>query len=241
MSPSVVTKRSLVRRCWFAALLLAGVAGCQTIAEHRPTFWPFPERKLTTYHTPSMRVDAVNEFAMRSTGVDSPEQREITDQLVRQIQVEPDPLVRQAIVKVASDFRTPMAQQLIEAGLKDDNDAVRTECCRALARRADPASVPSLAAVLTTDKSPDVKMEATHALGKIKSPQAVKALAVALDDRDPAMQYVAVQSMKSATGKDYGPDVDAWRQVASGGAPPPEVTPSIAERIRQATPFSRPR
>src|SRR4051812_37611164 len=97
---------SVVRNWCSAALLLAAVAGCQTIAEHRPTFWPLPERKLTTYHTPSMRVDAVNEFAMRSTGVDSPEQREITDQLVRQIQVEPDPLVRQAIVKAASDFRT---------------------------------------------------------------------------------------------------------------------------------------
>ena len=74
------------RNCWsgplcLGLLYLAVLAGCQTWANHRPTFWPFPERKLTTYNTPSMRVDAVQEFAMRSTGVDSPEQRQITDQL----------------------------------------------------------------------------------------------------------------------------------------------------------------
>ena len=226
-------------RCWPIVGLLAALCGCQTFDRHRPTFWPFPERKLTTYHTPSMRVDAMQEFGMRSIGVDSPEQREITDQLVRQIQVEPDPLVRQAIVKAAAEYRTPMAQQLLEAGLKDENSAVRTECCRALGRRAEPASVASLAGVLTGEKDTDVKMAATEALGKIKSPESVKALAVALDDRDPAMQYVGVQSMKTATGKDYGPDVQAWRQVASGGTPPPEVTPSIADRIRQVTPFTR--
>jgi hypothetical protein len=235
-----MTPRAL-RNCWPLLWLLIVLCGCQMYERHRPTFWPFPERKLTTYHTPSMRVDAVGEFAMRSTGVDSPEQREITDQLVRQIQVEPDPLVRQAIVKAASEFKTPMAQQMLQAGLNDENPAVRTECCRALGRRAEPTSVTSLAIVVSSDKDTDVRIAAVDALGKIKSPESVKALAVALDDRDPAMQYVGVQSLKSVTGKNFGPDVQAWRQFASGGTPPPEVTPSIAERIQQVTPFGRPR
>ena len=78
---------------------------------------------------------------------------------------------------------------------------------------------------------------AAKALGKIKSPEAMKALAVALDDRDPAMQYVGVQSLKSITGKDYGPDVQAWRQVAAGGALPAAPAPSIAERVRGMSPF----
>jgi HEAT repeat protein len=84
-----------------------------------------------------------------------------------------------------------------------------------------------------------VRLAATEALGKIKSPDSVKALAAALEDRDPALQYVGVQSMKSVTGKDYGPDVQAWRQVASGGTPPPEHQPSMAERLQQAMPFKR--
>ncbi len=215
--------------------------------------WPFPERERTTYRTPAMRVDAIREFGMRSTGVDSPEQRQITDQLARQMQIEPDPLVRQAVVSAIAEFRTPMAQQVLEAGLNDENEAVRIACCRELGRRAvagvsdpghnngvsDPGynSVAPLANALRADKDLDVRLAAAEALGKIKSPEAIQALIVALDDRDPALQYVGVQSMKSITGKDYGPDVQAWRTVAAGGTPPPENAPSVAERLRNVSPF----
>ena len=72
-----------------------------------------------------------------------------------------------------------------------------------------------------------MRLAATAALGKIKSPEAIQGLAVALEDRDPAMQYVAVEWMKSVTGKDYGPNVEAWRQVAAGGTPPPETRPRL--------------
>jgi HEAT repeat protein len=219
-----------------AALLLIALGGCATYDRYRPTFWPFPERKLTTFHTPSMRVDAVHEFAMKSTGVDSAEQRQITDQLARQIQVEPDPLVRQAVVTSIAEYRTPMAQQVLEAGLNDDNAAVRVACCRSLGKRAEATSVASLAGALRSDKDVDVRMAAAEALGKINSPDSIKALAVALDDRDPALQYAGVQSLKAITGKDYGPDVQAWQQVAKGESPPPQ-TPSVAERLRKMSPF----
>jgi HEAT repeat protein len=184
-----------------------------------------------------MRVDAVRQFAMRSTGVDSPEQREITDQLARQIQVEPDPLVREAVVATIAEFRTPMAQQVLEAGLADQNENVRVACCQALGRRGESVSVATLANVLRTEQDIDVRLAAAEALGKIKSPEAIQALVVALDDRDPALQYVGVQAMKSITGQDYGPDVQAWRTVATGGSPPSPQTPSLAERLRSAAPF----
>ena len=216
-------------------LCLAVSAGCQSLSW--PQVWPFPERELTTYNTPSMRADALEQFAMRSTGVDSPQQREITDQLARQMQIEPDPLVRQSVVKAIAEFRTPMTQQVLEAGLADEDVAVRVACCRALGRRADAISVAPLANSLRTDEDIDVRLAAAEALGNTKSPQAVQALIVALDDRDPALQYAGVQSMKAITGEDYGPDVQVWRHVASGGTPPPRETPSLAERLRSASPF----
>ncbi|MCI0348165.1 MAG: HEAT repeat domain-containing protein [Acidobacteriales bacterium] len=234
-------KRSVINFSF--ALWMAALCGCQTMSW--PQFWPFPERERTTYNTPAMRSDAVREFAARSTGTDSPEQRQITDQLARQIQVEPDPLVRQAVIKAIAEFRTPMAQQVLEAGLADQDEMVRVTCCQALGERAatgvaDPSysarSVASLAAVLKSDKDVDVRLAAAQALGSIKTPEAVQALAVALDDRDPALQYVGVQSMKSVTGKDYGPNVEAWRQVAAGQTPTTPEMPSIAERLQ---PFRR--
>jgi HEAT repeat protein len=217
------------------ALLMAAVMGCRSIPW--PNMWPFPEREYTSYHTPAMRADAIHEFAMRSTGVDSPEQRQITDQLARQIQVEPDPLVRQAVIRAIAEFRTPMSQQVLEAGVNDESAAVRVAACRALGHRAETTSVTCLATALRNDKNVDVRLAAAESLGKIKSPDAIQALVVALNDRDPALQYVGVQSMKSITGRDYGPDVEAWRQVATGGNPPPPKAPSLAERIRKKSPF----
>jgi len=227
-------KRRVILNCLYALCVFA-LGGCQSLS--MPQFWPFPERERTTYHTPAMRSEAVGEFAMRSTGVDSPEQREITDQLARQIQVEPDPLVRQAVIKAIAEFHTPMARQVLEAGLSDQDEMARVACCDALGNRAEVESVPSLAAAVRDEKDPDVRLAAVKALGQIKSPEAVKALAVALDDRDPAMQYAGVQSMKSVTGQDYGPDVETWRQVAAGQTPAAPQAPSMAERLRKASPF----
>jgi len=225
----------------FAVCALA-LGGCRSFS--MPEFWPFPERERTTFITPLMRSSAIAEFGARSTGVDSPDQREITDQLARQIQVEPDPLVRLAVIHAIAEFKTPMAQMVLESGLADQDEMVRVACCEEIAERAaagvsDPSynAVPSLAKALREDKDQNVRLAAAKALGSMKSPDAIQSLTVALDDRDPAMQYAGVRSMKQITGKDYGPKVEAWRQVAAGQTPPPESAPSIAERLRKVSPF----
>lgn len=232
-------KRLVVLSSLFAVCALGG---CRSLS--MPEFWPFPERERTTFISPAMRSSAIAEFGARSTGVDSPEQREITDQLARQIQLEPDPLVRQAVIHSIAEFKTPMAQSVLEAGLADQDEMVRIACCEEIAERAaagiaDPnySPVPSLAKALREDKDQNVRLAAAKALGSMKSPAAIQALTVALDDRDPAMQFVGVQSMKQITGKDYGPNVETWRQVAAGQTPPLEAAPSIAERLRKASPF----
>jgi len=219
---------------WLASSWVVVAAGCQSIPH--PNMWPFPEYDQTTYHTPAMRADAVRQFAERSTHVDSPEQRKLTDQLARQIQIEPDPIVRQAVVQTIAEFKTPMAQQVLEAGLDDDDEAVRIACCQELGKRGDAASVEKLGNVLRSDADMDVRLAAAKALGHFKTPESMKALVAALDDRDPALQFVGVESMKSASGKDYGPNVEAWRQAANGESVPEHV-PSIAERVRGFSPF----
>ena len=185
------------------ALLLIGLSGCATYERYRPTFWPFPERKLTTYHTPSMRVDAVNEFARRSTGVDSPEQRQITDQLARQIQVEPDPLVRQAIMSI--DCRIPDADgasKFWKPGWRMKMRRCELLVAGRLAGGREARRVPSLAGALRRIRTSTFGWLRPRRLGKSSRPRPMKALAVALDDRDPALQYAGVQSLKAITGHD---------------------------------------
>jgi HEAT repeat protein len=202
-----------------------------------PAMWPFPDRERTTYRGPALRIEAIEQLAIQADGTDSPQQREIAEQLARQIQVETDPLVRATIVRTIAEFRAPISQQVLEAGLGDGDAHVRMACCHALGKRAEAASVPRLAHALRADKNDDVRMAAADALGKIKTPESLQSLVAAIDDRDPAMQYVGIQAMKSVSGKDYGGDVSAWKQLAAGGDPPLPPAPSMAERVRSVSPF----
>ncbi len=79
----------------------------------------------------------------------------------------------------------------------------------------------------------DVRLEAARALGRHKGPEAAKALALSLEENDPAIQRVAMESLKTSTGKDYGMSVKSWREFLEGGSPKPPDPPSWAERLRQ--------
>jgi HEAT repeat protein len=230
----IIMLRIDLRKLVLAAALVT-LSGCSPL--RWPNVWPFPEPERTAFLTPAIRVDTIRQVAGEADGTDSPEQRALTDQLARQIQIEPDPLVRRAIIKAMTEFKTPLAQQVVEAGLRDTDAGVRQTCCQVLGDRGDPQAVGKLANALRDDRDLDVRLAAAEALGNLKTPEAAQALIVALDDRDPAMQYVGVESMKSITGEDYGNDVRTWRQVAAGEKPDNPQAPSIATRIREMSPF----
>jgi hypothetical protein len=217
---------------------LLSVVGCNSVplTSYTPT-WMFPEKERTAYRTPMMRMDAISDFAARSNGTDSADQREMSDQLARQIQVEPDPLVREAIINAVAEFRTPMAHQVLVAGLQDGDSSVRIASCRKLGEREEPESVANLAAILEQDSEIDVRLAAAESLGKIKSPEAVQALGLALNDRDPALQYVGATSLHTITGRNYGGDIATWRQFVAGEDPQPAPAPSVADRMRRNLPF----
>jgi hypothetical protein len=83
------------------------------------------------------------------------------------------------------------------------------------------------------DSNLDVRIAATRALQNFKEPAAIHALSIALDDRDPALQKVAMESLHESTGKDYGMSVVAWREYVKGGNPAPPPGPSIASRLQE--------
>ncbi len=187
-----------------------------------------------------MRIDAIQEFATRSTHADTPEQREIANQLARQIQVEPDPLVREAIVRSIAEFRVPLAAQVLEAGLRDDDPSVRRQCCAAMGRRGEVSAIPELARVMKSESDIDVRLAAVEAFGAIKSPESIAALATALEDNDPAMQYAGVRSMQAISDRDFGGNVTSWLQYAKGAEPTPSAEGaeiSVAGRLRDLAPF----
>ena len=217
----------LRHRLILGTISLVFIAGCTSITP------PWRERERTSVITPRMRIAAIQEIGARAADADADEQQQLSDQLATQIQTEPDPLVRREIQEAIGKLSTPLAQDVLIAGLQDDDLDVRLTSCEGLGRRDDPSVIAALRVALETDSQLDVRLAAIDALGQIKSPQSVAALAVAVNERDPALQYAGVEALKAVSGQDLGNDVSAWRQYAASEQP--EI--SVAERPQGWSPF----
>ena len=118
---------------------------------------------------------------------------------------------------------------------------VRTACCRLLGNRKDPQAVQPLSRIVGAEADMEVRMAAIDALGQYESTDAVVGLAAAIKDRDPALQYAGVKAMKSASGKDLGNDVEAWRQYAATLTPTSPGSPMSGSEVNIArTPSGEP-
>ena len=165
------------------------------------------------------------------------EQTRLVEELAMQIRTEGDPLVRAAIQESLGDIEVPLARDVLIAGLNDDDLNVKLICCQKLGDRGEPENVPVLRGILEGSESLDVKLAATDALGKIRSPESVKTLALAVKDRDPAMQYAGVEALRQLSEQDFGNDVTAWQQFAETGQLTEKAEESIATRVIQMSPF----
>jgi HEAT repeat protein len=198
---------------------------------------PFTQKERTSIITPAMRIAAIREGAARARDTDSTEQAKTVEELVTQIRTERDPIVRKAIQEAIAEYDTPMARQVLIAGLKDEDLDVRLACCYRLGARGEPEAVPALRDLLENEEKLDVRLAAADALGKINTPESIEALSIAVKDRDPALQFAGVEALKSISGQDLGNDVKAWQQFTEQPPPVSQPEASVADKVRQYSPF----
>lgn len=153
-------------------------------------------------------------------------------ELARKIQAERDPLVRAQIIRTIEIYPTRLTSAVLHAATNDPEPAVRIACADAWGKRNTDEAVEHLSELFKKDESIDVRIAATKALGATKNQGAIEKLAPALEDKDPALQLVAVESLKSLTGADLGYDVNKWREYLK--TPPSErQQQGLADKFRQ--------
>ncbi len=182
--------------------------------------------------TPAQRMSELRDLGSRAKRLSPAEQEQQAADLSRRLQNEADPLLRARIVETLGAFKARSAVDGLRLALTDGDRHVRIAAVKAWERRATRESVNVLAETLASDTDVDVRLAATRALGSFQDRSAVRALGVALDDSDPALQYRAIESLRAASGRDYGNDLQSWRQFAAGGNPPLPEKPSIARRLQ---------
>ncbi|MCG8648373.1 MAG: HEAT repeat domain-containing protein [Pirellulales bacterium] len=143
-------------------------------------------------------------------------------QLTAMLENDPSPEMRRLAVLAARSIHSQQALAIIEKGLDDESMKVRMEACRALGHRPEEQAARLLAATVGTEANEDVKRSALEALANHQNQIAVDSLRLALSDRDPATRTIAVESLRGATGKNYGDDPDVWI-AALEGKPAEEV------------------
>lgn len=143
------------------------------------------------------------------------EQAAFTQQLIPALLGSHDPETRKAIIAAAADFDTPAAAAICTGALEDPDPGVRMTACTVCSRRDAAGAVPLLARRSAADPDRGVRLHAIRVLGDTRNPAAITALAVLLDDPDPAIRRPTIDALKRASGRDLGDDAAAWRRFAS--------------------------
>ncbi|WP_075086215.1 HEAT repeat domain-containing protein [Mariniblastus fucicola] len=148
-------------------------------------------------------------------------QQEVAQKLSEVILRDPILLLRLHALKLITSLDCPKTADTLAIAASDPSSDIRIATVEALKRIPGQDSIYQLQEILANDTDDDVRIAATRALGNFQGQTSVRALALALEDRNPALQISATESLMRATGQQsIGRDVAAWqnyvRQVAPG-------------------------
>lgn len=182
--------------------------------------------------TADQRIRELRQQATAARDESLEEQAGYSNELARAMLAEHDPRVRAEMLTLAAGFDDPAARAICVGGLDDPDAMVRTAACDAWVKIGGTEAVRHLAHRFRSDDDIDVRIYAVRCLGSLGDEAAVPVLAEALEAPDPAVQYRAVASLKEVSGRDFGNDVNVWREWA---ADPEAVgqTWSLAETWRR--------
>jgi HEAT repeat protein len=221
---------------WAICCILCA-SGCADTAHFLKTSIqrPFVQTEEEKYgiKTPRDRVAELRKMAKAAGRQPAQAQQQQITELAAEYRRENDGWVRREILRTLAQYPQPEAGAVLVTALEDPEVETRRVACAGLGTRGDKIAVQELARVLASDTDTDVRMAAVEALGRTRDAGALAPLSEALVDADPAMQAQAQAALVATSGKDYGNNVQAWRELAqTGSTGAAEV--SYAERLRRS-------
>lgn len=213
------------------ALVLVGASGCVEFGMDIPQLWQTKKSKqkaadLAKYGpTAKEKIAKLKSLRENANSYSPSDKSQIAADLAKEIQNESNTSVRKHILLTLGSYPGDDAAAALRLSLRDSDADVRVAACAGLAKYNGTDSTKMLSQTLADDSSIDVRLAAAKALGMKREPAAIAALGTALEDGDPAIQYRAMASMKESSGKNFGNDVNAWRQYARSVAPAGSMTP----------------
>jgi len=121
-------------------------------------------------------------------------------------------LMRLHAVKLLGRLNSPTSVETLAKASRDNDKEIRLAAITALKMVSPDAAVPQLQEIIGSDTDIDVRLAATEALGNFPGRSSVEALSLSLNDRDPALQVRAAESLQRVTGEPLGRNIVAWQE-----------------------------
>jgi len=121
-------------------------------------------------------------------------------------------LMRLHAVKLLGQLKSPTSVETLAKASKDNDKDIRLAAITAWKMVSPDSAVPQLQEIIGSDTDIDVRLAATEALGNFPGRSSVEALSLSLNDRDPALQVRAAESLQRVTGEPLGRNIVAWQE-----------------------------
>jgi hypothetical protein len=218
-------------------LLLVGAAGCLdgplfALKKANPYFrreWAKDVAIGPTYYE---RIEELRLLKQQLAAMPEDEQSKWLVHLDAIVKHDPSPEMRREAVLALGSVQSQQSESIIQSAASDSSAKVRMAVCQSIARQSEKAAYPILQKMLKDEDEDGVQKEAVLALGNFDSTESRGMLTAVLQEKSPAMQYVATQALAKSTGMHYGGDVAKWKSYLAGELTEDEV-PSLAERAAE--------
>ncbi|MDA7951835.1 MAG: HEAT repeat domain-containing protein [Pirellulaceae bacterium] len=182
--------------------------------------------------TPEDQLQQIREIADNGSKLSELQKNELSNQILNRLSQEESYIIRLELTKVLKSLYSAPAIQALSKSSEDTHPEVRQAACRVWEVWKGPQATQALATILGSDSNNDVRVQAAKSLGKLRNQQSIEALALALDDPDPALQYRAIESLKTITGQQTN-SVKDWKNYAQSG----QLTPTQQTAANWSNPF----
>lgn len=170
------------------------------------------------------RVDELKRLQQWLPNMEPSEQATWAERLEERIKKDASPEFRCLAVQTITAIDCPTTVRALNSASTDQAEKVRLAACEAWPKVGGKEARDMLLTLATNAKeTPSVRRAAVASLAKFDDAEVRSTLANILDDKSPALQYQATVSLKQITGKDFGGDLQSWRDFMQGkDVPEPE-------------------
>lgn len=193
--------------------------------------WAEEEKLADTLFAKKRRM---NELVLMAENRPVETQTRAAEELAKIVRSDPVLLTRLHAVKLLGRLDCPAAVEALTAASTDHDADVRIAAVQSWKSQPAEIAIPQLQELIGSDTNVDVRLAATKALARFPGSRSVQALAVALNDPDPALQVRAAESLERATGEKLGRDVPAWKKYVQQSFPTQPIDAGIGTKPRIA-------